>query len=213
MGIKKSTVRKHFEDKYEARKAGIKDNRDTTIKLILEPYLKEVYLDFDTIAQKAVELHDLLQKETERHMVGMSSTWDYRDSYLSDLMRVTRIKQRYVERLNKRITAFLEGSADYVTTDPAVSPKLLQSLEKLRKFWQEEDLKLDQLNTLQREIRTVINNAGSGNKAIEDLKTLGLSTEGIEQTQVREQLPAIQKFSVNVCLLEDTCHEHEEEAK
>lgn len=82
-------------------------------------------------------------------------------------------------------------------------PIFLNYLDSVRKHYETTEKKLEDVNTLQTELFGVIKGSRSGKDAYKNLVALNVNMSGFEDAQAT--LPAVQKLSVDVCVINEDC--------
>lgn len=217
--IKKQDLNNYVDKLVNSRVVQEREKSSTYWTQEAKPVIVEAYMDF---YGKALErMHrDLKNELTDlADVLPMLCTHDYHIQQLNFyLNKTTDIKGKSADALlyylkdrtqrGECLEDFLaEAFGDLGNAEGVLFNQLNDLLDEYRKIWKRSREREEQLYTLNKEAKRVIRNSKSGKEGHKNLIALGFPMEDFVLVDDKPQLPAVQKFSVDVCVLRDDCKE------
>lgn len=174
-----------------------KELHDVTKSLIKEP-LKEKYAKpYEPIKRKITVLMDDYTKFITDN--GIERMWDYQHC-LGDLSNMLDKANELVESKANKILSYIKSAAYNPSVlgldESYIEDAVRVAVEPIYK-------KLNDLKTLERELTNVVRTSSNGKQAYTNLVALGVDMKDFENSKI--QLPAVQKLSVDTCLINGGC--------
>jgi len=197
MKVLKGDLYAFIEKKVATEKSKIrKDLLKLELEYVRNPISKAIAAEFDPIIKLVEELYVKYEDFVIKHD-------DHRPEFynpnLNTLNNITS-KSKWI------VTRRVEDVLDYISSSRGNPDKLLLNSEELQiaKDKIAPNLKkLDDLETLLDEVNAVIKASTSGKKAYNALVALGIDMSDLESAG--PMLPAVQKLSVEPCLINGGC--------
>lgn len=204
MNVTKGELREFIEYKIAEQEYETHNQIEKLVDEKLDPILEE-YAQTGRVEQLASKLEDEVNNVVEKYEHVLSRwTYLYALRYLSALQSTEKdIKETVKNKVKKYIADPHHSAFDLQDNS------LNQAAKELRLQTQPLYKKLEDLSKLRDEIEQVIKNEANGKKAYKALIALGVDLEGLKEKS--SNLPAVQKLSVDPCILNGDCKERSAE--
>jgi hypothetical protein len=197
--MKKQDLYNFIETKIASLKRIENEKEKNINQAIRESVAKEVK-GLDAIADKFSNLSDLLEKSKSEHEEAFSWT-------LNDMIRncnnLIDFKKSLINSIyNDVAIANLHRDRQLVTLQKKY-PDTLSVIDSVRPKYKSICIIRANIKTLEVELNSVIKASKTAKDAYKNLVALGVDMKDLEENPVL--LPAVQKLSVNVCILNGDC--------
>jgi hypothetical protein len=196
--IKKSELREFFDKKFEQKENEIKKELDDLITKSVEPYIQKYSApQIDEIEKLSKELANKLEYIKNTFKLSNEYFINYLSHYISNIRELVKnnIKNKVKRLLNGENYDIIKAKESGHYTEELI--EISKELIKKSKLYYN---KIEQLHELHKEIKLVINNERTGEKAYKRLIELGVDMSEFKPSQP-SQLPAVIKLSVDVDLI------------
>ncbi|MCT1577565.1 hypothetical protein M3E13_11615 [Oceanobacillus kimchii] len=195
MKITKQSLYDFVEKKVSGKQEELTNEIDSYMKLNIKSHLENELSGINHFAKKLTKLADEL--ETTMENVNDYESWS-RKSRVRDLRYVSKIKNDIIGEETHKFKQAILNNSNYSKYN---ADKLI---DKAKKDLKEVVSKKENLFTLKRELDATIKSSTTGKQAYDALIKLGIDMEDFEGAE--SQLPAIQKLSVDPCLVNGNCN-------
>ncbi|OEH55237.1 hypothetical protein AQ616_09350 [Oceanobacillus sp. E9] len=195
MKITKQSLYDFVEKKVSGKQKELTEEIDKYMDLNIKTHLENELKGINHFAKKLTKLADELE-ETMEHVNDYES-WT-RKSNVRDLRNISDIKNDITREETHKIKRAVLNNSNYSKYN---ADKLV---DKAKKDLKETISKEYKLSTLKRELDATIKSSTTGKQAYDALVKLGIDMEDFEGAE--SQLPAIQKLSVDPCLVNGNCN-------
>ena len=203
MAISKNDLKEFIEDKIKGKRSQTKEDMNNMLLALLQTYYnKHIGNELTEIGDIALKMTNDLGDTINKYLLNNYSIRNaifYLNDSIVDLDKT--VKEDILQRVRDVVTDdnsyydIAKAKKDRSRYDDELLAICEAGLDNAEFFYK----KIEQLNTLKREIFSVIKAERSGEKAYKRLIELGVDMEGF--IPVEHQLPAIIHLSVNVGLL------------
>lgn len=171
------------------------------LKVVKEAAKKE-FVGLENITRYLVNASDSMEKVLLDHKEIMNNNW-YTTNTLSHCNSAIRFQDNAVDRLCDIARFNLDGSHSNSVILDSKYPRLFTVLNEHRKMYESLKKKIENVDKLEKELNGVIKGSRSGKDAYKSLVALNVNMSGFEDSKAT--LPAVQKLSVDVCLINGDC--------
>jgi len=203
MAISKNDLKEFIEDKIKGKRSQTKEDMNNMLLALLQTYYnKHIDNELTEIGDIALKMTNDLGDTINKYLLNNYSIRNaifYLNDSIVDLDKT--VKEDILQRVRDVVTGdnsyydIAKAKKDRSRYDDELLAICEAGLDNAEFFYK----KIEQLNTLKREIFSVIKAERSGEKAYKRLIELGVDMEGF--IPVEHQLPAIIHLSANVGLL------------
>ena len=194
MGVTKTSLRDFMDNRFKKARNEVFKEIDKYYNEKIEPLLDAKLSVLDKQMKQVSKVSDEFVK-FQRENILLS--YDY-SRYVRDLNIFVNVKSDTKTRELSKIKTAVQNDSLYEKF--GISEEVENAKTELRPVHG----KINDIYKLENEVTTVINNASSGKKAYGDLKTLGIDMSDYKEENAN--LPSIQKFSVDTCLVNGDCN-------
>ncbi|WP_272032961.1 hypothetical protein [Oceanobacillus kimchii] len=195
MKITKQSLYDFVEKKTTEKRKDFFNEIDNYMDANIKTHLEDQLSGINHFAKKLTKLADELENTLEG---GHDYEAWSRKSNVRDLRNVSNIKNDIVSEEAHTIKRAVLNNRNYSKYNAD------ELVDKAKKDLKETISKIDNLSTLKRELDATIKSSTTGKQAYDALVKLGIDMEDFEGAE--SQLPAIQKLSVDPCLVNGNCN-------
>lgn len=197
MRAKKGELYNFIEARTKAEKAKVQKEINTMEEEMIKEPLRTILVEpFKGIKTRADNLHDLYEKYIET--IGKSNVWEWTE-HLRDLNQMMGKPVNMVNNYSYRIMEYLNGRRHEFPR----SMLTREQVEKIEVVYNPLQQRMKDLDTLERELNAIVKTSGSGKIAYHNMIALGVDmTSFVPEVS---HLPAVQKLSVDVCVMNGGC--------
>lgn len=197
MKVLKSDLYNFVENKVTSEVDRLVKEREALLDTYIRNPIKEMYeVLFKPLNEKIDKLHDDFDKFISQDEHGRKWTFQ---RYLSDLNGMKNVARNLAYYTYDPIIRYIEQHQ--VLLECTIMP--MSDIDVVKEKYMPIQKKIDDLRTLESELNTVIKSSRSGKQAYDTFISLGVNMDDF--VAENKMLPAVQKLSVDTCLINGGC--------
>lgn len=205
MGIRKQDLYDFIETKTSKTKNGL-NVQINNILVLVKDAAKQEFKGLDNISRYLKNASDSMEVVREDHKEILRDHY-FSNNKVSDCNRAITYGDAVIGRLYEVAKTNLDNVSTNAVLLDSKYPKLFTVVNGVRKEYEAINDKLRDVEILELELKGIIKGSRSGKDAYKNLVALNVNMSGFEDAQTT--LPAVQKLSVDVCVINEDCKDGE----